>query len=161
MGKIKIELKWAFVFAGVSLLWMLLERLAGLHSEHIEKHGIYTNFFAIPAISIYVFALLNKRNTFYNGVMTYKQGFITGLIITLFVAILSPLTQVITSTFIAPDYFSNIIIYSVSENKVTQEEAENYFNLKSYIIQGLIGAPVMGIVTTAIVAIFIRGKGQN
>jgi hypothetical protein len=41
---------------------------------------------------------------------------------------------------------------------MTQEAAENYFNMKSYIIQGLIGAPVMGLITSAIVAIFTRKK---
>ena len=35
------------------------------------------------------------------------------------------------------------------------------FNLKNYIIQGLIGAPIMGILTTAIVAIFTRKKMES
>lgn len=158
MKKYSIELKWAVIFAGMSLLWMLLERLAGLHSTHIDKHPIYTNFIAIPAIAIYVFALLEKRRKDYNGVMTWKQGFISGLIITLIVTVLSPLTQVITAEIITPDYFSNAIEYAVSNGKLTRAAAEQYFNLGSYIVQGLIGAPVMGIVTSAVVALFVRKK---
>jgi hypothetical protein len=158
MNKIKIEIKWAIIFVVMMLLWMVLEKLAGLHDTNIEMHHIFTNFVAVPAIAIYVFALLDKRKNFYNGIMTYKQGFITGLIITLFVTILSPLTQYIISTIITPDYFKNIIEYSVKENKMTREEAESYFNLSSYMIQTIIFTPVMGIITTAIVAIFTRSK---
>ena len=156
MKNLKIEIKWAIIFALMTLLWMVLEKAVGLHDVHIDKHMTYTNFFAIPAIAVYVFALLEKRKNHYHGKMTYMQGFICGLIITLFVTILSPLTQYITSTFITPDYFQNAIETGVSTGKTTQEAGEAYFNLENYIIQGLIGAPVMGMITTAIVAIFTR-----
>jgi len=161
MKKIKIEIKWAITFSIMILVWMFIEKLAGFHSEHIDKHPIYTNFIIIPTIIIYVLALLDKRKNVYNGIMTYKQGLISGLVIALIVTILSPLTQYITSTIITPDYFSNVIKYVVNEGEMNQIEAENYFNLKSYIIQALIGAPIMGIVTTAIVAIFTRRKSLS
>jgi hypothetical protein len=158
MSKYKIEVKWAVIFVLMTLAWMVLEKLAGLHDENIDMHPVYTNFIAIPAIIIYVLALLDKRKNYYSGAMTYKQGFITGLIITAIITILSPLTQYIISTFITPDYFSNAIGYAVSEGIMTKEEAEGYFNLSNYIVQVLIGTPIMGIITTAIVAIFTRKK---
>ena len=161
MKKIKIEIKWAIIFVVMTLIWMVLEKLVGLHDEHIDKHPIYTNFIAIPAIAIYVFALLDKRKNFYKGAMTYKQGFITGLIITAIVTVLSPLTQYITSTIITPEYFPNMINYSVETGKLTQEAAEEYFNLKNYLLQVIIGTPLMGILTTAIVAIFTRKKSAG
>ena len=154
----RIEIKWALIFIGMMLLWMVLERLAGLHSTYIDKHPIFTNFIAIPAIAVYVFALLDKRKNFYDGIMSYKQGFVSGLTITLIVTVISPLTQVITSLVITPDFFQNAINYAVSNGKMDQAAAEKYFNLSSYILQGLIGAPVMGIITTAIVAIFTQRK---
>jgi hypothetical protein len=161
MKKIKIEIKWAIIFVVMTLIWMILEKLAGLHDEHIDKHPIYTNFIAIPAIAIYVFALLDKRKNFYKGEMTYKQGFITGLIITAIVTLLSPLTQYITSMIITPEYFPNMISYSVETGKLTQEAAEEYFNLKNYLLEVIIGTPIMGILTTAIVAIFTRKKSAG
>ena len=160
MKKIKIEIKWAIIFTIMVLVWMFMEKLAGLHSDHIDKHPIYTNFIFIPSIVIYILALLDKRKNVYNGIMTYKQGLISGLVITLIVTILSPLNQYITSTMITPDYFSNAIEYVVSESKMNQIEAENYFSLKNYTIQALIGAPIVGTVTTAIVAIFTRRENQ-
>ncbi|NTW25572.1 MAG: DUF4199 domain-containing protein [Lentimicrobium sp.] len=156
--KINTEIKWVMIFVVMTLAWMLLERVAGLHDTHIDKHMIYTNFIAIPAVAVYVLALLDKRKRDFNGIMSYKQGFISGLIITAIVTVLSPLTQAITSLLITPDYFRNVIDYTVSQDIKSREEAEKYFSLGNYIVQGLIGAPVMGIITTAIVAIFTRSK---
>jgi hypothetical protein len=156
-----IEIKWALLFVAMLLIWMVIERLAGLHGEHIDKHAIFTNFIAIPAIALYVFALLDKRKNAYGGEMTYGQGFISGVIITLVVTILSPLTQYIVSTVITPDYFSNAIDYAVAEGKMTQAEAEKYFNLTSYMIQATIGTFIMGVLTSAIVAIFVRRKNKT
>jgi len=159
MKNIKIELKWALIFMAVSLLWMYLEKVFGLHDENIDKHPVYTNLFALPAIGVYVFALLDKRRNYYNGSMSYKQGFVSGLLVTLFVTILSPLTQYITTFLITPDYFPNAIDHAVSNGLMKRYEAEKFFSYQNYIKQGLIFAPVMGILTSAIVAIFTRKKG--
>ncbi len=104
------------------------------------------------------FALLEKRRVYYKGKMTYWQGFKTGLLITLVVTILTPLTQWITLSMITPQYFENVIAYAVENGKMTQQEANDYFNLKSYMIQSLLGAPIMGIVTSGIVAAFTVKK---
>jgi len=162
MKNYKIEIKWAFIFIGSLLLWMLLERLVGLHDKHIDKHQYITMFYSVIAIALYVFALIDKRNNFYDGIMTYKQGFISGLIITIIVTVFTPLTQWIISNVITPDYFDNVIQYSVETGyHKSIADAEAQFNLKSYIMQSTMGALLMGIVTSAIVAIFTRKKGVN
>ena len=158
MKKIGIEIKWGILFTVIALVWMIGERVAGLHDENIEHHAKVTNFFAVVAIAVYVVALLDKRKNDFGGKMTWKQGFFTGLIITAVVTILTPLSQYITSTVISPNHFQNMISYTVDNGKMTQEAAEAYFNLKSYLIQSVIFAPLVGIVTSAIVAIFIRKK---
>lgn len=140
------------------LAWMVLERLGGFHDIRIEKHAIVTNLVAIPAILVYVLALLDKLKNYYGGKMTYVQGLVTGLIITLIVTLVSPLTQYITSEIISPDYFKNMIKYTVNNDIMSIEEARANFNLKSYIVQVLIGTPFMGAVTSAVVAIFTRKK---
>ena len=88
--------------------------------------------------------------------MTYGQGFVTGIWISLFVTILTPLTQYLTSYWISPDYFDNMIAFTVAQGKMTQEEAEAFFNFNSYLMQSTIFAPIAGIITTALVAIFTR-----
>jgi hypothetical protein len=158
MKSIKIEIKWGILFVLVGLIWMVFEKAMGWHDVHIDKHETYTLFMAPIAISIYVFALLDKKRNFFGGKMSYKQGFIAGLIITLVVFLLSPLSQYITSTYITPDYFNNAIDYSVSSGKMERQAAEDYFNLKSYMMQAMIGAAIMGLITAAIVAFFVRTK---
>lgn len=158
MRKIGIEIKWGILFTVIALVWMIGERVAGLHHENIEQHAIVTNFFAIVAIAVYVVALFDKRKNDYDGKMTWKQGFFTGLFITAVVTLLTPLSQYLTCAVISPDYFDNMIAYTVDTGKLTKEAAEANFNMKSYIIQSSIFAPVVGIVTSAIVAIFTRKK---
>jgi hypothetical protein len=158
MKSLNIEIKWAFLFSLMTLLWMLLERLSGLHSTLIAQHATYTNLIAIPAIALYVFALQEKKKIAYDGQMGFQQGLISGLILTAMITALTPITQTITSKFITPDFFTNASNYAVQTKQLTAEAAAQYFNLQSYIVQGLIGAPVMGIITTLIVAFFVRSK---
>lgn len=159
MNKIRLEIKWAFIFIGMSLLWMLLEKLAGLHSTHIDKHMYLTNLFAIPAIIVYVLALKEKKKKDYSGQITYKQSFVSGIIITVIITLFAPLTQWITSEIITPEYFPNVIAYSVKTGyHKTLEAAEAYFNLKNYMIQNVIGSMIMGTVTSAIVSFFTKTK---
>jgi hypothetical protein len=162
MENIKIEIKWAVIFSVMTLLWMLLEKLSGLHSTYIDYHLYLTNLFAIPAIWIMVLALKDKKKSFYNGQITYKQGLISGIILSVIIALISPLVQWITSYIITPEYFPNVIKRSVELGYFkTLEEAQANFNYKNYAIQGMIGALVMGIVTTAIAMIFLRTKNKN
>lgn len=152
----RIEIKWGILFSIMGLVWMMLEKAVGLHDEHIDKHMVYTNLIAIPAIAIYIMALMEKRRKDYGGSLTFKQGFVSGLFITLVATILSPLNQYITSTFITPDYFANATAYVIEVGMMTEEEASSYFNLKNYMIQGLVYAPVMGILTSVIVAFAVK-----
>jgi 4-amino-4-deoxy-L-arabinose transferase-like glycosyltransferase len=161
MKSIATEIKWAIAFAVMTLLWMVMEKFGGFHSDRLEYHPIVSMFVAIPAILVYVLALQEKKRKDYGGTMSYKQGFISGLIITVIVTALSPLTQYITSVYITPEFFPNVIAMAVKEGKMTLQEANDYFNLKSYIIQGLMFAPVMGLLTTAIVAFFLKSKPKT
>jgi hypothetical protein len=158
MKNIKIELKWGILFVLSGLIWMIIEKSLGWHDALIDKQAAYSLFYAPIAIAIYVFALLDKKRNFYQGRMTFMQGFVSGLIITLVVVILSPLSQYITHGFITPDYFDNAIDFAVSSRATTQEIAEANFNLNSYMVQAMVGAAIMGSLTSAVVALFTRSK---
>ena len=49
-----------------------------------------------------------------------------------------------------------MIEYSLNQGLMTEEGAKNLFNLKSYIIQATIGAFIMGIITSVVVAFFTK-----
>ncbi len=159
MKNINIEIKWAIIFSMVSLLWIGLEKLCGLHGKYIDYHLYLTNLFAIPAIIVMVMALKDKKKYFYGGQITYKQGLISGIVLSVIIALISPLTQWITSYVITPEYFPDVIKRSVELGHYkTIADAEANFNYQNYAKQGAIGALVMGILTTTIAMIFIRTK---
>lgn len=159
MKPIKIEVKWAILFSIMTLLWMVMEKVAGLHGKYIDCHMYLTNLFAIPAIWIMVLALKEKKKLDYGGNITYIQGLLSGLYLSLIIAALTPLTQWITTYVITPEYFPNVIKRSVEIGYYkTTEEAVANFNYKNYAIQGAIAAFVMGLITTSIAMIFIRTK---
>jgi len=159
MKKRLIEIKWGLIFVIMMLVWMYFEKVMGWHDENIADHATYTNFVAIPSILVYVFALLEKRKKYYDNVMSWKQGFISGLFITAVVVILTPFNQLVIHEIISPQYFDSASAYAVSQGIMTQSEASNYFNFTSYLWQSAVGALIMGTLTSAIVAIFVRKKG--
>lgn len=158
MKKYATEIKWALIFCAAALAWMAFEKAMGWHGPKIEQHPYMTNIFAVVAITIYVLALRDKRQQL-GGQMSWKQGFMSGLIIAVIVALLSPLTQWVTHTLISPEYFPNAIDYAVEvEFLESREAAEAYFNLQNYMMQSGIGAIILGVVTSAVVAFFLRTK---
>lgn len=162
MDKIKIEIKWALIFSLMTLAWIFIERIAGLHNENINLHPYLTNIFAVPAIIVMILALKDKKKNFYNGSMTYMQGLISGVILSTFIAILSPLTQWIITNVISPDFFKNMIDFTLELGYYkTQEDAEAYFNYENYAKQSAIGAFVMGVITTAIAMILLQTKNTT
>ena len=158
MNKFSIEIKWGIIFTIAALVWMYIEKALGWHDELVSKHAIFTNIFAIVAIVVYVLALRDKKLNFYNGQMSWTQGFISGVIVSVVVAILAPLAQYVTHEFITPNYFENVIAYSIENDMMNQEGAEAYFSLTSYMMQAAFGALAMGVVTSAIVALFVKSK---
>ena len=159
MMNLRIEIKWAFIFSLTALVWMLLEKWSGLHSVYIDYHFYLTNLFAIPAIWVMVLALKDKKYNFFQGQITYFQGLLSGLLLSLFIAFLSPITQWVTIFVISPEYFPNVIERSVELGYFkTIEHAQTNFNYENYAKQSFIGSLVMGVLTTAVAMIFIRNS---
>lgn len=156
MKKYRIEIKWGVIFTLALLAWMIVEKWMGWHGARIDQHSTMTNLFAIPAVAIYLLALLDKRKKAYSSLMSWRQGFITGVGITIVVLILSPAAQYIIHTFISPGYFQNIIEFSVESGNMTREAAESQFALGNYMIMSVVGALIMGVVTSAVVALFTK-----
>lgn len=158
MNKYKTELKWALIFSGMFLAWMSMERMTGLHTNQLANQQLVTTLILVPSFVIYVLALRSKRKSVYDGKIAYKQSFVSGLWLTIFIVLLSPLNQLVTTTIISPEYFSSLIAYTVSNDIMDLKQAEMQFNNKSYIIQSVIGGLITGILFSAIISIFIKSK---
>ncbi|MCU0394602.1 MAG: DUF4199 domain-containing protein [Chitinophagaceae bacterium] len=154
----RTEIKWGLLFVLAGLAWTWLEKLAGLHSTRIDQHASLTMLFMIPAFALYWLAFREKKRQL-GGQISFRQAFLSGLVISVVVTVLTPLSQYLTHYFISPDYLRNITDYSVRTGAMTAEEASGYFTFKNYVIQSLLFAPVAGIITSLLVGWLVsRGK---
>ena len=158
MRKFKYEIKWAFIFIWALLLWMLGEKIAGLHDQRIDQHAFYSSFFAVVAVGLYILAMADKRKNYYRGFMTWQEGFVFGLWMTGVIVLLTPLAQLIINSLITPDYFTNMREYSVETGQLSAEDAVSTFNLKRYIFECMVFAGIMGVITAAIAALIMRKR---
>nr|WP_294777794.1 DUF4199 domain-containing protein [uncultured Flavobacterium sp.] len=162
MKNYTIEVKWTFRFILLVLAWAIGEKFIGLHDEHIDQYIIYTNLFAIPGFLFFYLALREKKKYFFNNQITWTQGFISGVILSFFIALLIPFAQLVIYKSITPHFFETAIEYKTSspllKYHMTAEAAENYFNLRSFIIESVYTVLSMGTTAGAIIALIIRNK---
>ena len=162
MKNFSIEIKWTLRFILLVLAWAIGEKFMGLHDQHINQYAVYTNLFGIPALLFYFLALAEKKKYFFNNQMTWSQGFISGVVLSFFIAILMPIAQLVIYKSITPHFFETIIEYKTKSplltRHITTEDALAYFNLKSFMIQSVFSALSMGTISGAIAAFFLRAK---
>lgn len=161
MSKYRIEIKWAFIYAIVSLAWMVVEKEMGWHDLQISKHPIYSSLFSFIAIIIYYFALREKKIESYKKNIHWKEAFVSGTVLSIFAAILSIPVFYLTTNVISPSFFSNMINYAVTTKVYTLEQAETYFSIQNYLLQNVVGILSMGIVTSAVIGYFIQTKTKS
>ena len=158
MKKLRFEFKWAIIFNIALLCWMLLEKTMGWHEEAIADNWWFTLLFAPFGILLYLLALREKRRRVYDGKITYRQAFVSGVILSVFIALLSPLTQYITHNFITEEYFNNVIEYSVTNDFMTRSRANEFLHIDNYMWQSFLGALVLGLMVSTVTAFFVRKK---
>lgn len=161
MKKYQIEIKWAGIHFLVYLLWMFSERLCGLHGRHIQYQQLVSVFILVPSLLIYALALLEKKLKVFQGTITFKQAFKSGMLLTLFIVLLSPISQLITTRLISPDYFENMRDFAVTHQGMPPGEAQSRLNIGAFIMQSLVGGLITGALFSALVAIVIRTKSSR
>lgn len=161
MKKYALEIKWAFVFSALTLLWVFLEKSVGLHGPHIAKQPLYVYLFAPVAIAVYVLAIREKKLKTFSGRLTWKQGLVSGIYLSAFIAILNPLVQYVSFAVISPEFLPNMIRYVTEKNLMTPPQAQMMYSLNTLYLQGAFSALSMGIVTAAAVSYFVRTKPES
>jgi len=129
----------------------------GFHSTYIDKHVMVSKFFSFPAVIIMVQNIMNKRKEL-GGKITFGQAFQSGFLMTLVIAALTPAVYFLFLSFINPGYFEAFRNYAVESKLATAEQAASDFNMKTFLVQSIISAIVMGVLSSAIIGIFARTK---
>jgi hypothetical protein len=156
MKKFTIEFTWAVIFTLASMLWTVLEKSLGFHDEKIGSQVIFVWLFGIPAFIVYFFAIKDKRNNFYNGKANWQQLFLSGVVMSVFVALMSPLAQYISTTVISPDWIKNSIKHYVEVKKMPAENAKMLFSRNGLILQAISNGISVGVIISAVVALFLK-----
>lgn len=150
------ELKWGGIFALMMFLWTCLEFTVGLHTSHKDLHPYLSMLVVFPSVALYVVALRDIRKQMGNllpWLMAIRSGFVIGLV----VAVLTPVYMYVFFTYINPHFFEDFAQFALEAGHYrTIEQARGYFNLSSYIWQGVTGAPSMGLVTGAVLGFFLK-----
>lgn len=157
MKKFEIEFKWAVYFTAFNMLWLSLEKYLGWHDEHIQMHIVYSLFIILPQAILYFLALREKKLKYYEGNINWQHAFLSGGILSVIIAGLSPATIYYMNTFLSPEFIDLAIErYVVSGGK--EASAKNFHSLEAYIKNAILFNVSIGIVISGVVALFIKSK---
>jgi hypothetical protein len=160
MKKFAIEIKWGIRYTFLWIFWLYIEKSSGYYDVKINDQALYSLLFTFVILFVYYVAIKEKKKDFFKDDMSWKQGCVTGIFLTIVMAILTPFCQIIFHKAIAPEFFPNMIEYSISKGN-SRETAENYFNLLSYITQSVFSTLSLGVVISAVVALFLQTKTKK
>jgi len=105
---------------------------------------------------IYVWHYFKLRANF--APLDFRSGFISGAVVTLLASVLNLICFSIFYYFINPDLFNALQAYAVKSNLMTQQEAQQYFNLSSYLTQLFFGSLIMGLIFSLILTLIFKNK---
>ncbi len=155
------EMKWGLVHCGMTIAWALLGKMMGFHAEKIAYNLVFNTLSIVPSFIIYLLALREKRKKAFQGLMSYRQGLASGMLLTVFITALGPLTPLITIGLISPDLFINLTRFTVQSGMMSEAEAAKQFNMGAFALQGLLAAPVFGLLFSLIAAAIGHKKANN
>ncbi|WP_293875172.1 DUF4199 domain-containing protein [Flavobacterium sp.] len=158
MKNFSIEIKWALRFTLLTLAWAIGEKAIGLHDKYIENYAMCSLLFIFPNFLFFYLALAEKKKYFFHNQMVWKQGFVSAIVISFIIALLNPIAQFVVYKSITPHFFESIIAYKIKNTSMSLKTAQDIFNLKSYILQTTFGGLSYGVITGALVSLFVRGR---
>ncbi len=160
MKDFKIELKWALIYSGVTLIWLMIERYFGLHDEHLDKQLRFMVILGVLYLCIYYLGLRDKKVNFYHGLISFKEGLKFALVMSLIVAVLSFFVQFIFVKIISPDYLSNMANYMVKVGRFTKQGAEEFYSVGNQLKNSAYTNLVIGVFFGAISAALHKNKAN-
>ncbi|MBS3737729.1 MAG: DUF4199 domain-containing protein [Psychroflexus sp.] len=160
MEKFKIEFKWASIFTGINLIWIYIEKYLGLHSEYIDYHSIVSLVMLLPLSLCIFMSLSQKRQDYYKGEMTWQKAFLSGSLLSLLVAGLSPGPVYVMAEYVSPEFFE-IAQNASAERGVSQKLTKQLFNLNTYISQAIMFYLAFGVMISAIVGLFVKRQSKQ
>lgn len=161
MKQFSIEFKWAFNFFIASMLWLMLEKTLGYHDEKIQYQPLFSLLFGLVTIGIYILALREKKQNFYQNQMNWREGFVCGLTLSLVIALFTTMIEYTKHHVVSPYYLETMQKIIVEQKKMTLENAENFFTFSNTLSQSIFYVISFGAVMSAIISLAIKSKDNS
>jgi hypothetical protein len=158
MKKFAIEIKWGIRYIFAYIAWVFLEKYTGVYAENIDNYLLYSLLFYVFAFFIYLLAIKDKKESYFSNDMDWKRGCISGIYLTIVIAILMPFAQIIIHKSIAPEFLPNMMKRALASKNAKPDAIKAYFNLSDYIWQSVFLVLSLGVVYSAIASQFLKTK---
>lgn len=158
MKNFAIEIKWAVVLSMTTIGFAYSAKYLGYYDDKLPYYQAFSLLLAPLWCIIYYLGIREKKMEFFHGKMDWKRGFVSGIFMAGIAAFLAPFGEWYTYEIIAPDYFSKAISLMLESNKMTEDQANTYFSLNSYIMQSIFTTLSGGVVIAAIVSFVLKSK---
>lgn len=164
---IKNELLAGIAIALATFVWLCLEFIVGLHDRYIDYY-LYTSniIYVLPVIGVY-WAVKKRYYALPPGEFQIKDGLMSGVIVFITAAFLNLFLQFLFIKYINPDFFGNMIAVSAKKAIMTGgnsivaiQEAQDYYNLSSYLIQGSTTLLILGLFVSMMTSFRLVKKGK-
>lgn len=148
-----LAISYFFIF----IIWKACEKLIGLHDNKIELYSVISDLIIIPIIILYAIGF-KKHRIGLGGKITFKNGLGFGLMATLFIVSLTPMSIWIFDQFINPNFYASMIQYQIKNHLSTVEIAKQSFNHDNFKQSCIIGNIATGTLLSIVLAIISSKK---
>lgn len=161
MKKFSIEFKWAAIATLAALIWMFIGKVAGLHTEKVRFEVLHEMLFSFLLFIFYWLGIRQKKKEYYNGIITWQQAFLTGLVMCVMISLFYPIVQFLTFNQISPDFLETLQQVLIKDGKMSLEEAQKNASLDLFIRNGVMNNLSFGIIFTTAIAYFFKTKDRE
>lgn len=152
-----IEFKWAAIYILLCIGWASLQQYMGMHTHLIQLQP-FAYLIGLPFFSMYLLTMLDERKNVYDGFLTYKEGYMAGLRLTIFILLLTPLQHYIQHTHVTPEFLHRMETHSVQTGKMTASEAARHYSQGYYLIISMGVRALAGVGLTFLLALVCKSK---
>lgn len=154
---LRIAIRYSVLCSLLVLLWLSLEFMVGLQDKYARFHPYISLLsFCIPLFCIYRAV---RERAIEKSQLNFLQAFGTGLLVTVFAAILAIPVQLIFQNFVNPDFFQNMVDYAARralylglDVSQARQQAQHFFNIGNYLLLSFVGTGFIGIICSLICA---------
>jgi Protein of unknown function (DUF4199) len=157
MQKLKTEFRWAIYYTFFSIVWFQFEKKLGFHDTKIGSQTLFSYLFYLLFFVFTFFCIKVKKKLVYQNQISFQQGLVSGSLLAVFCALMSPFALHFKIKYIHPEFFPKMIAFFTAQGK-NSEQIIGFYNFKAYAIMNVVEVLSFGIIFAFIVAKIVENK---